>query len=81
MRESAGCAPARSTIIGEPEATPIPFRRVEKMTGDHPRNTDPVLSSLRCGAKTRSGKPFGSPAVIALADSRDRVTILEAFPA
>jgi hypothetical protein len=40
-----------------------------------------VLSSLRCGAKTRSGKPFGSPAVIALADSRDRVTILEAFPA
>ena len=23
MRESAGCAPARSTIIGEPEAAPI----------------------------------------------------------
>ena len=36
---------------------------VEKMTGDHPRNTGPMLSSLRCGAKTRSGKPCGSPAV------------------
>ena len=35
---------------------------VEKMTGDHPRNTGPMLSSLRCGAKTRSGKPCGSPA-------------------
>jgi hypothetical protein len=33
------------------------------MTGDHPRNTDPMLSSLRCGAKTQSGKPCGSPAV------------------
>jgi hypothetical protein len=33
---------------------------VEKMTGDHPRNTGPMLSSLRCGAKTRSGKPCGS---------------------
>ena len=36
---------------------------VEKMTVDHPRNTGPMLSSLRCGAKTRSGKPCGSPAV------------------
>jgi hypothetical protein len=27
------------------------------MTGDHPRNTGPMLSSPRCGAKTRSGKP------------------------
>ena len=36
---------------------------IEKMTGDHPPNTDPMLSSLRCGAKTRSGKPCGSPAV------------------
>ena len=33
------------------------------MTGDHPRNTGPMLSSLRCGAKTRSGKPCRSPAV------------------
>jgi hypothetical protein len=33
------------------------------MTGDHPRNTGPVLSSPRCGAKTRSGKPCMSPAV------------------
>jgi hypothetical protein len=29
----------------------------------HPRNTGPMLSSLRCGAKTRSGKPCQSPAV------------------
>ena len=33
MRESAGCAPARSTIIGEPEAAPIPFRRSRKDDG------------------------------------------------
>ena len=33
------------------------------MTGDHPRNTGPMLSSQRCGAKTRSGKPCRSPAV------------------
>jgi hypothetical protein len=33
------------------------------MTGDHPRNTGPMLTSRRCGAKTRSGKPCRSPAV------------------
>jgi len=33
------------------------------MAGDHPRNTGPMLSSPRCGAKTRSGKPCMSPAV------------------
>jgi uncharacterized protein YjcR len=33
------------------------------MTGDHPRNTGPMLSSRRCGAKTRSGRPCLSPAV------------------
>ena len=33
------------------------------MMGDHQRNTGPMLSSLRCGAKTRSGKPCRSPAV------------------
>jgi hypothetical protein len=33
------------------------------MTGDHPR-TGPMLSSLRCRAKTRSGKPCRSPAVV-----------------
>jgi hypothetical protein len=32
------------------------------MTGDHPRNTGPMLASQRCGAKTRSGKPCMSPA-------------------
>jgi hypothetical protein len=36
---------------------------VEKMTSNHERNTAPMLSSLRCGAKTRSGKPCRSPAV------------------
>ncbi len=33
------------------------------MTTNHPRNTGPMLSSPRCGAKTRSGKPCKSPAV------------------
>ena len=33
------------------------------MTTNHPRNTGPMLSSPRCGAKTRSGKPCMSPAV------------------
>jgi glucans biosynthesis protein len=33
------------------------------MTGNHPRNTGPMLSSRRCGTKTRSGKPCKSPAV------------------
>jgi hypothetical protein len=34
-----------------------------KMTSNHPRNTGPMLSSRRCGAKTRSGKPCMAPAV------------------
>jgi uncharacterized protein YjcR len=29
----------------------------------HERNTEPMLSSLRCGAKARSGHPCRSPAV------------------
>jgi hypothetical protein len=33
------------------------------MTRDHLRNTGPMLSSQRCGAKTRTGKPCRSPAV------------------
>ena len=33
------------------------------MSGDHPRNTGPMLASARCGARTRSGQPCRSPAV------------------
>ena len=33
------------------------------MESDHLRNTGPMLSSQRCGARTRSGKPCASPAV------------------
>ena len=33
------------------------------MIGDHKRNTGPMLSSLRCGAKTRSSRPCKSPSV------------------
>jgi hypothetical protein len=33
------------------------------MTSNHLRNTRAMLSSPRCGAKTRSGKPCKSPAV------------------
>jgi hypothetical protein len=31
--------------------------------GDHPRNTGPMLASLRCGAHTRPGQPCKTPAV------------------
>ena len=33
------------------------------MSGDHPRNTEPMLASARCGARTRLGQPCRSPAV------------------
>ena len=33
------------------------------MTRTHKRNTGPMLSSLRCGARTRAGAPCRSPAV------------------
>ncbi len=33
------------------------------MKGNHPRNFAPMLSSQRCGARTRSGKACNSPAV------------------
>ena len=33
------------------------------MAATHRRNTGPMLSSPRCGAKTRSGNPCKSPAV------------------
>ena len=33
------------------------------MVRTHKRNTGPMLSSPRCGAKTRSGKPCQSPTV------------------
>ncbi len=34
------------------------------MNCGHKRNTGPMLSSLRCGAKTRSGRPCKSPSVL-----------------
>ena len=33
------------------------------MAGTHTRNTGPMRSSLRCGAKTRRGTPCQAPAV------------------
>jgi uncharacterized protein YjcR len=33
------------------------------MAGDHPRNSGPMLASLRCGAKTRKRGTCKSPAV------------------
>jgi len=38
-------------------------RKSSKMNGNHKRNTGPMLSSLRCGAKPRSGRPCNSPSV------------------
>ena len=36
---------------------------MKKRVGDHPRNTDAMRASQRCGAKTRSGGACQSPAV------------------
>ena len=33
------------------------------MSGTFPRNSGPMLASLRCGARTRAGKPCSAPAV------------------
>jgi len=33
------------------------------MTGTHKHNTGPMLASVRCGARTRSGRPCKSPSV------------------
>jgi hypothetical protein len=33
------------------------------MIGTFPRNSGPMLASLRCGARTRAGKPCSAPAV------------------
>jgi hypothetical protein len=33
------------------------------MASQHPRNTDPMVNSPRCGARTRGGKPCRAPAV------------------
>ena len=51
---SAGCAPTRSTIIGEPEAAPNRSGAVKRMTGNHPRNIGPMPLSLRLGARRAS---------------------------
>jgi hypothetical protein len=37
--------------------------RAKKMKGVHKRDTGPMLSSLRCGARTRAGGSCRSPAV------------------
>lgn len=36
---------------------------MKKRIGNHPRNTSAMHASLRCGAKTRAGKPCQAPAV------------------
>ena len=40
------------------------------MARNHDRNTGPMRSSQRCGAKTRSGKPCQAPAVAGKARCR-----------
>src|SRR5207237_7599048 len=50
---------------GQKQGTRASFSaaQVKQMNGGHKRNTGPMLSSLRCGAKTRSGMPCKSPSV------------------
>lgn len=40
------------------------------MAGTHPRNTGPMRTSPRCGAKTRKGTPCQAPAVAGKARCR-----------
>ena len=41
-----------------------------KRVGAHPRNTAPMMTSARCGAKTRAGTPCQAPAVAGKASCR-----------
>ena len=51
------------TIIGEQQPAPAESAAWgKKMTDDPPPNTSAMLSSRRCGAKTRSGAPCRAPA-------------------
>jgi hypothetical protein len=47
-----------------PGGSNVSAAQVKQMNGGHKRNTGPMLSSLRCGAKTCSGRPCKSPSVL-----------------
>ena len=47
-----------------PGGSNVSAAQVKQMNGGHKRNTGPMLSSLRCSAKTRSGRPCKSPSVL-----------------
>ena len=47
-----------------PGGSNVRAAQVKQMNGGHKRNTGPMLSSLRCGAKIRSGRPCKSPSVL-----------------
>jgi hypothetical protein len=59
IEESPGLAP-RSPVAEQGE---VSARARQKMTTRQLRITGPMLSSPRCGARTRSGTPCRSPAV------------------
>ena len=61
-RAGEGCAGGIDTFTGRTDADLRQERRARSRAASaeemsHPRNTGPMLSSRRCGAKTRSGKP------------------------
>ena len=43
---------------------------IKKRVGSHPRNTEAMMASARCGAKTRAGTPCQAPAVAGKARCR-----------
>jgi len=47
-----------------PGGSNVSAAQVKQMNGGHKRNTGPMLSSLRCGAKIRPGRPCKSPSVL-----------------
>ena len=70
----AGAEPEVKTIPDDPGETidmDLEVKKSEpsrksggsKMAGNHRRNTDPMLASPRCGARTRSGRSCRSPVV------------------
>lgn len=61
LLQSLDVANAPPSALARGRADETRFRRT--VSGEHPRNTAPMLASPGCGARTRTGQPCRSPAV------------------